>query len=174
MGKLETWDMVGAYPICPNCNKRDVVRDAWTSWSMAEQDWLLKATFDHFQCDACGEAITPQWQVGKEFRKKRIRRLNDALRRGEGANATVVVTAGVQAMGQEFQEEVCRAVAAFTDFSADNDPFREHDFGQVMIAGEKLFFKIDYYDLKMQNLSLDPASDRITHRVLTIMLAREY
>ena len=174
MGKLEPWDMVGAYPICPNCNKRDVVRDAWTSWSMAEQDWLLKTTFDHFQCDACGEAITPQWQVDKEFRKKRIRRLNDALRRGEGTNATVVVTAGVQAKGQEFEEEVCRAVAAFTDFSADNDPFREHDFGQVVIACEKLFFKIDYYDLKMQNLSPDPASDRITHRVLTIMLAREY
>jgi len=174
MGTLNIEDLVGAYPLCPNCNKRDVVRDAWTSWNMAEQDWVLKSTFDHFQCDACGEAITPHWQVDKEFRKKRIRRLNDALRRGEGANATVVITAGVQAKGQAFQEEVCRAVAAFTDFSADNDPFREHDFGQVMIAGEKLFFKVDYYDLKMQNLSPDPASDRITHRVLTIMLAREY
>ena len=174
MTKLTIDELVGAYSLCPNCNKRNVVRDAWTSWSMAEQDWLLKATFDHFKCDACGEAITPHWQIDAEFRKKRIRRLNDALRRGEGNNTTVVITAGVQAKGLAFQEEVCRAVAAFTDFSADNDPFREHDFGQVMVADEKLFFIVDYYDLKMQNLSPDPASDRVTHRVLTIMLAREY
>ena len=113
MSKLHIEDLVGAYPMCPNCGKQDVGRDAWASWSMAEQDWVLKCTFDHFCCDACGAEITPHWQIDAEFRKKRIRRLNDALRKGLSAAGTIVVTQGVKALGDAFLAKAAKAVGGF-------------------------------------------------------------
>jgi hypothetical protein len=38
-----------------------------------------------------------------------------------------------------------RAVQAFIDFSPDNDPYSEHDFGFFKPQGE-FFWKIDAYD----------------------------
>ncbi len=51
---------------------------------------------------------------------------------------------------------------------------RCHDFGAVEIDGEKLFWKIDYYNRDMTAGSEDPANEKETRRVLTIMLAIEY
>jgi hypothetical protein len=81
---------------------------------------------------------------------------------------------GLQARGAEFVEAVCIAVSCFDDFSEDNDPHKEHDFGAIDLQGEKLFWKIDTYDESMTMLSPDPASPKITRRVMTIMLASEY
>jgi len=66
------------------------------------------------------------------------------------------------------------AVREFNDFSDENDPWGEHDFGALEIAGEKVFFKLDYYDPSLSFGSENPANEAITHRVLTIMLASEY
>lgn len=167
-------ELVGAYPTCGKCNSRNVVRDAWADWNFALGEWGLKSVFDHFVCDGCGADITPIWKLDKEFRKKRIRRLNDMVRRGEGENATVVITAGIKARGNEFILEVRKAVAEYSDFSVDCDPFREHDFGVFKVQGQKLFLKIDYFDLALKIHSPDKANPKITHRVLTVMLAREY
>ena len=41
-------------------------------------------------------------------------------------------------------------------------------------GGERLFFKLDYYDLALNGHSPDPADASVTMRVLTIMLAEEY
>lgn len=176
MGKeeLDVDCMVGTYPICSACGSRKVVRDAWAEWNTCLGDWNLKTVFDHFACDACGAETSPQWKLDEEFRKKRIRRLNDALRRGEGGNATIVVTAGVQANGHEFLVEVHEQIAGFDAFTEDNDPHEEHDFGAIEVSGEKLFWKVDYFDNSMSMLSPDPANPKLTHRVLTIMLASEY
>ena len=65
-------------------------------------------------------------------------------------------------------------MATFSDFDADNDPHKEHDFGSFTLAGRKFFFKLDYYDLAMEFGSEDPADPSKTTRVLTIMLAEEY
>ncbi len=44
----------------------------------------------------------------------------------------------------------------------------------VSIAGNKLFWKINYYDRDLEFGSENPADPAITARVLTIMLAEEY
>jgi len=65
-------------------------------------------------------------------------------------------------------------VAEFTEFTRDNDPHGEHDFGSFHLAGHHVFWKIDYYDERMESGSEDPANPGKTTRVLTIMLAEEY
>ena len=171
---IETWELVGAYPVCGNCGATNVVRDAWAEWSMASSDWILKAVFDGFACDKCDESNIPVWKVDKKFRAKRIARLNDALRHGQCDNATVVVTIGVKSLGEEFMTKVSQAVATFDAFSEDNDPHRERDFGAIELNGEKVFWKIDPFDLQLERHSPDAANPVLTHRVMTIMLANEY
>ena len=65
-------------------------------------------------------------------------------------------------------------VASFDDFSEDNDPHGEHDFGAFDHAGSRIFWKIDYYDPSMESGSEDPSDPAKTTRVLTLMLASEY
>jgi len=65
-------------------------------------------------------------------------------------------------------------VRRFEDFTPDNDPHGEHDFGSFTHGGQKLFWKIDYYDSACEFGSENPADAAQTTRVLTIMLADEY
>jgi len=62
----------------------------------------------------------------------------------------------------------------FDEFSQANDPYEEHDFGALDVDGHRVFFKIDYYDTKLEWHSPDPANPEVTERVITIMLAEEY
>jgi hypothetical protein len=101
-----------------------------------------------------------------------IARLNDCFRRRPGADW--MMTVGVQAKGQLFALAAMSAVTAFETFTADNDPYGEHDFGSFTLCGERLFWKIDYYDLDLRYGSPDPADRAVTRRVLTVMLASEY
>lgn len=102
-----------------------------------------------------------------------IARLNDAFRTTL-AGGQVMLTAGVQALSELEHYEVFRAVQAFNDFSKDNDPYGEHDFGAFTVSGKKFFWKIDYYDPTLTFGSEDPADPSKTKRVMTIMLAEEY
>ena len=65
-------------------------------------------------------------------------------------------------------------VRNFNNFTKDNDPYGEHDFGSFDYNGEKIYWKIDYYDKSYCYLSENPANLDITNRVLTVMLADEY
>lgn len=103
-----------------------------------------------------------------------ISELNDSLRRGEAQRGQVLVTQGINSGGHAFVRDVMQAVQTFDQFDADNDPYDEHDFGALEVAGQKIFFKIDYYDLALSAGSPDPADPAVTMRVLTIMLAEEY
>ena len=141
---------------------------------MASRDWVLKAVFDNFTCDTCGEIRTPKWKIDEDFRKKRIQRLNDALRQGQTSNATVVVTSGLKAQGDVFLARASQAVQDHQTFTEDNDAHGEHDFGSVTVDDNELFWKIDYFDRNLKMHSPDAANPVLTHRVLTIMLAREY
>ena len=104
---------------------------------------------------------------------EKIRALNDAFRTTM-TGGQVMMTSGVDALPSDVKAMVIRRVATFTDFTPENDPHGEHDFGSFDLAGRKFFWKIDYYDAAMQYGSEDPADPAKTTRVLTIMLASEY
>lgn len=116
---------------------------------------------------------------------QRIRALNDAFRAKGPIWATVLgnagpqedgwyITDGVQAEGPLFVLEAVSCVQRFDRFDADDDPHGEHDFGACTLAGERLLWKIDYYDLDLRYGSEAPDDPAMTRRVMTIMLASEY
>jgi len=166
---------IGAVPVCKSCGSERVARDAWACWNPEFGLWELEHVFDDAHCRACEETTTLVWKRldGAEPRQA-IRDLNDQFRREGRGNGTVVVTPGVQARGQGFLQGAFQAVRDFDHFSDDNDPWGEHDYGSVEIDGEKVFWKIDYYDPTLTQGSENPANEAVTHRVLTIMLASEY
>jgi hypothetical protein len=103
----------------------------------------------------------------------RIRALNDQLRQ-HLTGGMAVITPGVAALGPEAVERIVKTIAVFDDFCHANDPYEEHDFGSFEADGQKIFFKIDYFDQSMSMHSSDPADASVTQRVITIMLAEEY
>lgn len=105
--------------------------------------------------------------------RARIRALNDKLRQHH-IGGTIFITDGIDALGSETILRLDEALRRFDDFSPDNDPYGEHDFGALTVDGHKIFFKIDYYDASLCHGSPDPADPDVTRRVMTIMLASEY
>jgi Protein of unknown function (DUF3768) len=104
---------------------------------------------------------------------ERIRALNDVLR-CYAIGGERVVTAGIMEFHPDTIATVINAVAKFDDFTADNDPYGEHDCAVLDVLGERIMFKIDYYDLSKTGHSPDPSDPTVTARVMTIMLASEY
>jgi hypothetical protein len=112
-------------------------------------------------------------QNGAAMSADRIRELNDAFRttlRG----GKVMMTSGVDELPDCVKAEALVQVASFSDFTTDNDPHGEHDFGSFTLVGRKFFWKIDYFDKRCEFGSDDPSDPEKTTRVLTIMLAQEY
>jgi hypothetical protein len=114
---------------------------------------------------------------GDNQHTSKIRDLNDALRRKlprTGKGCRLNVTAGVAALSAEQLAQLVLSVGTFADFSADNAPHGEHDFGVIEQDGIRYFWKIDCYDQWMQFGSPNPADPSVTTRVMTIMRADEY
>ena len=108
-------------------------------------------------------------------RTARIRKLNDRFRKELPSPAgKLLITNGVNDAGVDFVTRALAAVMAFDDFNAANDPHGEHDFASFEIDGQKLYFKIDYFDVSGEYGSDDPSDPKQTMRVLTIMLTEEY
>tara|TARA_B100001559_G_scaffold201360_1_gene168463 strand:- start:2051 stop:2380 length:330 start_codon:yes stop_codon:yes gene_type:complete len=84
----------------------------------------------------------------------------------------VMLTPGAAA--HPMREAAISAVRVFDQFTEDNDPYGEHDFGSFEIDHQRFYWKIDYYDQHYRNGSEDPTNPLITRRLLTIMLAEEY
>jgi hypothetical protein len=103
----------------------------------------------------------------------RIRQLNDDFRQSFIGGA-VMITAGVDALPDDRRRSLLRRVREFQNFSEENDPHGEHDFGAVEEEDIRCFWKIDCYDRDMSCLSTDAANPAVTTRVLTVMLAEEY
>jgi hypothetical protein len=105
----------------------------------------------------------------------RVSDLNDAFRAaGPVAGATWHVTPGVLGLGADFVAMAVRAVRGFEGFTPGNDPYEEHDFGSIKLAGETLFWRIEAYDRELNYGSPKLADPAVTTRVLTLMLASEY
>lgn len=109
---------------------------------------------------------------------RRIRELNDTFRKGwrdiSAPMGRKMMTAGIRALGPVACAAIAENVMAFEDFTHENDPHNEHDFGAFDYDGEKIFWKIDYYSRDLKGGSPDPSDPAVTCRVLTILLASEY
>ncbi|MTE01674.1 DUF3768 domain-containing protein [Paracoccus sp. YIM 132242] len=154
---------------------------------------MSATTMETYVCGYCGaeqsREVTP-WtcpQCGhfgptRDFPSHeilRIRQQNDSFRQGIVIGGcpfpgTVVITAGVQDRGEAFVTGACLAVAFDEDFHQGNDPVGDHSFGFVTVRGERLYWKIDYYDAAREYGSDDPSDPARTHRVLTILFPSEY
>ena len=111
-----------------------------------------------------------------KFTKEKIRTDNDQFRKNirsfsRDIKGRVVLTASVsEAIDREL---IIEKVIEFDNFSADNDPHGEHDFGSFNLGETKYFFKIDYYEDYNLEYGVDPHEDE-PFRVLTIMEASDY
>ncbi len=116
----------------------------------------------------------------------RIRELNDVLRTSLATGHTpvasrlgkVVTTAGIAALDLPDYAAVLTGVGQFSNFNRDNDPYGEHDFGSFEHDGERVHWRISYYDREnweneVELGSDDPADPTKTFRILTIMFASE-
>lgn len=109
----------------------------------------------------------------KTDQTRTIAALNDRFRQTYWGGA-VMTTRGVDMLDELTSIKLFSAVMHYDEFTEDDDPYGEHDFGQIIIDGQKFFWKIDYYDARMEYGSEDPTNPDVTTRVLTIMLASEY
>ena len=138
--------------------------DWWDEW-----DYLCND-----RCPRCDAEIEPDEHVAIDRDKSaKIRALNDRLRKSL-TGGRVVMTSGVSALPDDVRARAIELTRTFGEFTPDNDPYNEHDFGSFEIDGQKFFFKHDYCDKSMRYGSEDPTDPEKTTRVLTIMLAEEY
>ncbi len=101
--------------------------------------------------------------------------LNDAFRMNPNRDGRFLMTHSVVSLPVEIVASALAAMMEFKDFTEDNDPYGEHDFGSFKIQEHMFFWKIDYYDKKSMDCgSEDPADPTMTTRVLTLMLAEDY
>ena len=165
---------VASVPGCGLCGSERVVRIAWACWNPDSGFWELESVLDQGYCQACDGETDFVWKRSEAPPSERVRHLNDLLRTRGAGNGTIVITRGIEEKGTGFVRQVVDAVRGFDGFGPDNDPYGEHDFGSLDVGDEKIFFKIDAYDLSMTCASPNPGNPALTKRVLTIMLAHEY
>ncbi|WP_298856075.1 DUF3768 domain-containing protein [uncultured Ruegeria sp.] len=108
------------------------------------------------------------------FRKALIDPTTAIEMHSNGIQGQVLVTPGVSGEGMDFQTAALTAVAWDDQFDEGNDPYGDHTFGTVMVSGQKLFWKIDLYDVDYKYGSDRPFDPAVTRRVLTIMCPSEY
>ena len=97
-----------------------------------------------------------------------IAKLNNDFRKSF-IGGEVLLSAGIAAMSSEDKVNIVSLVQNFDNFTPDNNPYSENDFGTFDYKGEKILWKIDYYDLNNKYHSEDPSNPYITNRILTIM-----
>lgn len=102
-----------------------------------------------------------------------IRRLNDEFRR-TFRGGQILLTQSVADLPEMVKAAALHQVSTFEDFSEANDPHGEHDYLSFDLCNREFLFKIDYYDLKMECVSIDPADPGKTKRVGTLMLSCEW
>jgi len=105
---------------------------------------------------------------------ERTRVLNDAFRIMVGRGCRTCLTSSVAALPRRERRLIRHAISTFDDFTEENDPTGERDFGTFEAFGQRFVFKIDYYAPDMKRESFDPSDNRVTRRVLTVMKPDEF
>jgi len=103
----------------------------------------------------------------------KIAELNDQCRKSI-PNESLRLTISIYSKETEEITEIIELIKKFDVFTEDNDPYKEHDFGIIEYKSQRIFWKIDYFDLNLEYGSPDATDPAKTKRVLTIMLAQEY
>jgi Protein of unknown function (DUF3768) len=109
-----------------------------------------------------------------------IAKLNDRFRTSLGISmfhgipGTLVMTASIAALPPDDIAAILRKVREYNDFTEDNNPHGEHDFGAFKHGDKRIFWKIDYHGPDLVGGSEDPADLTKTVRVLTIMHSWEW
>jgi hypothetical protein len=89
-----------------------------------------------------------------------------------GVPGQTVMTRGVALLSDLEKVNALAALREFRDFTTDNDPWGEHDFGRITLHSAGRF---DYYADRSCTYGAADASDPSQcWRVLTLMLASEY
>ncbi len=86
----------------------------------------------------------------------------------------LLLSAGIMDRFGNDLQQIMEPVRSFRDFTEDNDPWAEHDFGALTVDGERVYWKIDYMSRDDKTHAPDASNPELTRRVLTIMLAEEY
>ena len=104
------------------------------------------------------------------FRKALFKKVGDPKRKIAGMYN---VTRGVHYLPPDAKMQILHAVQNYNDFTKDNDPYGEHDFGEVELPNlPKVYWRIAYYeDATLQWGAAEPAEK--CYRLLTILLADE-
>lgn len=106
--------------------------------------------------------------------QSRIAALNDQFRKGNSGLGTWVVSAGIDTLPAGQRQFLIQAVQSYDNFTEDNDPYGEHDFGIIHWEEAEYFWEIICYNKSLQQLSANPEDFNTTTRVLTLMKAEEY
>jgi hypothetical protein len=83
---------------------------------------------------------------------EKIAQLNDLCRTAMGVAGRVVQTPGICALPQEDQSAIREKVETFSDFTEDNDPYGERDFGAFEHKGNKIFWKMGFLAQTAKNM----------------------
>lgn len=112
--------------------------------------------------------ITPVGLANNRFREQVLC--------GNPGKHRILATPGVNALGPGSVQELLYLVLTFKDedFRESFEPFGDRDFISLTFRGIRIWAKIDCFDPSMEFLSPDPADDKVTVRVLTVMLPTEY
>jgi hypothetical protein len=106
-------------------------------------------------------------------RIKKIREENDKFRTSF-RGGQILLTEGVASLPSMVIAAALQKVAEFKDWTPDIDAHGEHDYLSFDFCNREFVFIIQYYDLKMEMHSPDPADPAITKRIATFMLTHEW
>lgn len=116
-------------------------------------------------------------QIERELKIKAIAEQNDYFRQqppeSEGFGRWLC-SGSVNAQGLEFVLECFRAVKAYDVFTKENDPFGSHEMGFMEVQGQKVWWKIDLYNLAYDGGATMPTSLADTRRVLTVFFPSDH
>ncbi len=128
-------------------------------------------------------------QPATDINTSRIAQLNDAARLQRLKRSRTVFTRSLldtlvddcipaheQALRRTLVQSALLRKIATCEFTPDNDPHGEHDFGSLDYDGHKIFWKIDAYenDGSFQWGASKPWDETSSFRIVTVMLASDY